>query len=107
MERLSKSFGIGIIKLNGNPFRTQILFQSAYRTLDFKTIDKLCGVNKNFELFIKQTSKVIEAHDDYYTAVKTELSGICDDYFTSTGDEEFEKYCKEKNIPFEKESHIL
>jgi hypothetical protein len=53
MERLNQSFGIGIIELNANPYQSKILFQTKHRELDFKTIDKLCKLNKEFEKFIE------------------------------------------------------
>ena len=101
MERLNQSFGIGIIKLHGNPFRSKFLFQSRHRDLDFKTIDKLCVVNKDFERFISQTSKIMNANEDYYSATEKELEEFCDSYFTSNSDTEFEKYCLDEGIPFE------
>jgi hypothetical protein len=55
MERLNQSFGIGIIKLKPNPYESKILYQSKYKELDFKTLDKLCKINKYFEEFIEQT----------------------------------------------------
>ena len=54
MERLNQSFGIGIIELNANPYQSKILFPAIYKDLDFKTIDKLCKINKEFEQFIEQ-----------------------------------------------------
>ena len=41
MERLSQSFGIGIIELSANPYESKILFTANFKELDFKTIDKL------------------------------------------------------------------
>jgi len=98
MERLNLSFGIGIIKLNANPFRSKILHQAECRKLDFKTIDKLCKLNKWFEEFIGQTEKMITANEPYYKAIKKELDEFCDDYFADNDDTEVEKYCKDKNI---------
>ena len=37
MERLSQSFGIGIIELNSNPYLSKVLFQPKFREIDFKT----------------------------------------------------------------------
>ena len=101
MERLSQSFGIGIIELNANPYQSRILFPAKYRDLDFKTIDKLCRINKEFEKFIEQTEKLMTAEERYYKATEKELDEFCDDYFSN--DTEVEKYCKEKNIPIEDE----
>ena len=100
MERLNQSFGIGIIELNSNPFKSKILFPSTYRDLDFKTIDKLCKINKDFEKFIEQTEKLMTAQERYYESTEKELDEFCDKYFTT--DSEVVKYCKEKNIPIEK-----
>lgn len=97
MERLNQSFGIGIIELNANPYQSKILFPASYRELDFKTIDKLCKINKEFELFIEQVDKLMTAQERYYKSTEKELDEFCDNYFKS--DTEIEKYCKEKNIP--------
>jgi uncharacterized protein len=99
MERLNQSFGIGIILLKANPYESKILFQAKYKDLDFKTIDKLCKINKEFEKFIEQTEKLMTASDKYMKATEKELDDFCDNYFLT--DTEVEKYCKEKNIPTE------
>jgi hypothetical protein len=97
MERLNQSFGIGIIELDANPYQSKILFPSIYRDLDFKTIDKLCKINKEFEQFIEQTDRLLTAQERYYKSTEKELDEFCDGYFES--DTDIEKYCKEKNIP--------
>jgi len=97
MERLNQSFGIGIIKLNANPYQSKILYQAKYRELDFKTIDKLCRLNKEFEKFIEQIEKLMIAEERYYKSTEKELNEFCDKYFLN--DTEIEKYCNEKNIP--------
>jgi hypothetical protein len=99
MERLNQSFGIGIIELNANPYQSKILFQAKHRELDFKTIDKLCKLNKEFEKFIEQTEKLMTAEERYYKATEKELNEFCDDYFAN--DTEIQKYCKDKNIPID------
>ena len=99
IERLNQSFGIGIIELNANPYRSKILFQPKYRDLDFKTIDKLCKINKEFERFIEQTEKLMTAEERYYKSTEKELNEFCDKYFAN--DTEVEEYCKSKNIPQE------
>jgi hypothetical protein len=101
MTRLNQSFGIGIIKLNAYPYQSEILFQAKYRELDFKTIDKLCKINKEFERFIEQTEKLMTAEERYYKAMEKELDEFCDDYFAN--DTEVQKYCKDKNIPLDEE----
>ena len=102
MERLNQSFGIGIIKLDANPYKSKVLFQAKYRDLDFKTIDKLCKINKEFEQFIEQTEKLMTVEERYYKSTEKELDEFCDAYFFN--DSEVEKYCNDKNIPIEKDS---
>jgi uncharacterized protein len=97
MERLSQSFGIGIIELKANPYESKILFPAKYRDLDFKTIDKLCKINKDFEKFIEHIETLMTASEKYIQATENELNEFCDSYFSS--DTEIEKYCKEKHIP--------
>lgn len=97
MERLNQSFGIGIIELNANPYQSKILFPASYRDLDFKTIDKLCKINKDFEQFIEQTDRLLTAEERYYKSTEKELEEFCDNYFEN--DTEVEKYCRERNIP--------
>jgi|TARA_R110001606_G_scaffold392153_1_gene560849 hypothetical protein len=97
MERLNQSFGIGIIELNANPYQSKILFPAIYKDLDFKTIDKLCKINKEFEQFIEQTDRLMTAQERYYKSTEKELDEFCDGYFEN--DSEIEKYCKDTNIP--------
>jgi hypothetical protein len=99
MERLNQSFGIGIIVLKSNPYESKVLFQPKYKDLDFKTIDKLCKINKEFEKFIEQTEKLMTASEKYVKSTEKELDEFCDKYFSN--DTEVEKYCKEKHIPIE------
>lgn len=97
MERLNQSFGIGIIELNANPYQSKILFPAIYKDLDFKTIDKLCKINKEFEQFIEQIDRLMTAQERYYKSTEKELDEFCDGYFEN--DSEIGKYCKDKNIP--------
>lgn len=101
MERLNQSFGIGIIELKSNPYESNILFISKYRELDFKTIDKLCEINSDFEKFINQTETMLIAPDKYIEATRKEFDEFCDSYFST--DSEIEKYCRDNNIPWEDE----
>ncbi len=99
MERLNQSFGIGIIELKQNPYESKILFQSKYKELDFKTLDKICKINKDFETFIGQIEKLLTASERYFLSTEKELDEFCDDYFEN--DTEIENYCIDKNIPIE------
>ena len=98
MARLNQSFGIGIIELNANPYQSKILFPATFRDLDFKTIDKLCKMNSEFNKFIEQTEKLLTLTDErYFKSIEKELDEFCDDYFAN--DTEVEKYCLDKHIP--------
>jgi uncharacterized protein len=97
MERLNQSFGIGVIQLKPNPYESKILFQARYKDLDFKTIDKLCKINSEFEKFIEQTEKLMMANEKYSKSTEKEFEEFCDDFFIN--DSEIDKYCEEKNIP--------
>jgi len=97
MARLNQSFGIGIIELNANPYQSKVLFPAVFRHLDFKTIDKLCVMNKLFEGFIEQIEKLMTADEKYISGAEKELVHFCDNYFSN--DTEIESYCSEKRIP--------
>jgi len=99
MERLNQSFGIGIIELKANPYESEVLFPAKSKELDFKTIDKLCTINKGFERFIHHTESLIDVSDRYLGGARKEFEEFCDDYFLT--DSDFERYCKEKNIPID------
>lgn len=101
MERLNQSFGIGIIELNANPFESKILFQSKYKELDFKTIDKLSKVNIDFEKFIVLVEKILTADEKYINSSQKELIDFCDSFLTE--DSEIKEYCINKNIPINME----
>ena len=99
IESLNQSFGIGVIELNANPYKSKILYPSKLKELDFKTIDKLCKINKDFENFIEYTEKILSVEDRFYKSVEKEFNQFCDKYFEN--DSDIEKYCKEKDIPME------
>jgi len=101
MRRLNESFGIGIIELKVNPYESKILYQAKLKELDFKTIDKLCNVNKKFEDFIELTERILEIDERNYQSVEKELDSFCDKYFQS--DSEIEEYCKKHHISITQE----
>ena len=105
MDLLNQSFGIGIIELKANPFESKILFPAKHKELDFKTIDKLCRINKDFERFIEQTEKLMTASEKYIRATEKELEEFCDNYIAT--DTEIEAYCNSKRIPIEKTSQMM
>ena len=103
MARLNQSFGIGIIKLNADPFQSKILYPAIYRDLDFKTIDKLCIINDKFKEFIEQIENLMTASERHVSVVLNALVGSCDKYFENDNDTEIENYCRDKYIPTNEE----
>ncbi|MBL7977551.1 MAG: hypothetical protein JNN12_04360 [Bacteroidetes Order II. Incertae sedis bacterium] len=101
MARLNQAFGIGIIELNANPYGSKILFPSTFRDLDFKTIDKLCKMNREFDKFIEKTEKLMTADEKYFSGAEKEFNEFCDNFFKS--DTEVENYCRERYIPINEE----
>ena len=104
MQRLNESFGIGIIELKSNPYESEILFQSKFKELDFKTIDKLCKVNEKYENFIELTERMLTIDERNYQSVENELNSFCDEYFKN--DSDVKEYCKKHFIPFEEDEEI-
>ncbi|PJZ84280.1 HTH domain-containing protein [Leptospira harrisiae] len=62
LARLSKAFGIGVLKLDSTkPEESEILFQSNPKTnLDFATIDRLAEENRNFRDFLKNIAEDVK-----------------------------------------------
>lgn len=102
LERLNHSFGIGVILLKANPYESQLLFPAKYRSLDFKTIEKLCNINPDFNKFFEQIEKVITAESKFSKDVKKGMEDLCDIGFKD--DTECRAYCIEKNIPMPKDN---
>ena len=102
MERLNQSFGIGIIELKANPFESRILYPARYKDLDFKTLDKLCNLNKEFEKFVAQNEKLLNAQQRYSDSTRRELIEYCDAPLAN--DSEIEAYCKKHHIPYSTDS---
>ena len=97
IERLHQSFGIGVIELQATAYRSRVLFPAKKRDLDFKTIDKLCKMNKAFNKFLGHTETLMSANERYFAGVKNVFEAFCDKPLEN--DEEIEKYCEDKNIP--------
>lgn len=97
MERLNRSFGIGVIRLSAYPDEVRTLFPARKNELDYYTIDKLCRINPDFRGFITKAVRVITAQADVIEDVKIGLQRYCDKGFSS--DDELLAYCREKHIP--------
>lgn len=96
MERLNQSFGIGIIELTSNPFESKILYPADVRELDYKTIDKLCHINRDFTGFIKKVDNYLSVGSRFAETHRKEFIDDCDDFFTK--DAEIEEYCRKHKI---------
>lgn len=97
MERLNRSFGIGVIKLSPYSDDTKELFSARKNELDYYTIDKLCRINNDFKSFIVKATKVLNAQTEVLEDVKGGLQRFCDKGFTSS--EDIIEYCNENHIP--------
>ncbi|MCB2406718.1 hypothetical protein [Hymenobacter lucidus] len=97
ISRLNQSFGIGVIELKANPYESKVIHQSRFKGLDFKTIDKLCHINTDFNNFIDKIDKILKADDRYIKSSEKELQEFCDTYFKSDAD--ITAYCQEQDIP--------
>lgn len=97
MERLNRSFGIGVILLSPYTDQTKVLFQARKNELDYYTIDKLCRLNDNFKAFINKTTNVLNAQPNLVEDVKNGLRHYCDGDFDN--EEEILAYCKKEHIP--------
>ena len=105
IERLNHSFGIGVIELNSNPYKSKTLFSAHYKEIDFKTIDKICNAeNDDFIKFIDHIDKILTLADErFYNQTIREFNEFCDDCFNQNSDE-FIKYCEDNNIPSKDEN---
>ena len=97
MARLNRAHGIGFIKLSPDNDEAKELFPARRNDLDYFTVDKLCKANIDFRTFIDKTVNVLNADQRIITAVRSELSTICEPPFNT--DEEMQDYCNQHNIP--------
>lgn len=97
MERLNQAFGIGVIQLAPLPKNTKVLFAAKQKALDYRTIDKLCNINRDFEEFITYIRNIVTAEDRYLSATKEAFRRFCDTKFDL--EEQVERYCLDFNIP--------
>lgn len=98
MRRLNRSFGIGIIKLEPNHYETKVLYPANYRDLDFQMIDKLNNLNRDFEEFIRNVEKILNAEPKYHDDAFLSFERICDK--TIASENEAKEYCLKFNIPW-------
>lgn len=101
IERLNHSFGIGIIKLSSKPYESKVLYPAQRHSLDFRTIDKLCKVNKEFCDYMAQIETTITTTGKALKDVMKGLEAMSDKCFLK--DSEILEYCKSHNIPTEED----
>ena len=92
------------LKLKSYPYQSEILYPARYKELEFKTIDKLCKMNSEFEKFIEHIEKLMGIEERFYRPLEKDFETFCDSFFKN--DNEILTYCKEKNIPFEEKNFI-
>lgn len=97
MERLNQSFGIGIIELSANPFESKVLYTARLKAIDYKTIDKLCQINSEFEQYIQHSEALLTASDKYRNSTEKELADFCD--IPLKDDQEILEFCVAHKIP--------
>lgn len=72
LQRLSESFGIGVIQLDiTDPDDSRVLFPAHERAIDWEFVDKLCKLNPDFRAFLKRVKIdfVSQPHLPEYDAV--------------------------------------
>lgn len=104
IQRLNKSFGIGVIELSSNIYESKIIATSRVNNLDFDTINKLSNTNEEFRQFIEKTKSILSNTDhNNDTYVKFQLENFCD---KTLENDEIEDYCNDKNIPIENDEEL-
>ena len=104
IQRLNKSFGIGVIELSSNIYESKIIATSRVNNLDFNTINKLSNTNEEFRQFIEKTKSILSNTDhNNDTYVKFQLENFCD---KTLENDEIEDYCNDKNIPIENDEEL-
>ena len=104
IERLNQSFGIGVIELNSNPFQSVELYPAKFNSIDFKTVDKLCKINSDFDKFVESTEKLLSVEDRYSQSVEKELEDFSDSYLLT--DREVKEYIEKNGFPTEEDDDL-
>ena len=99
MERLNKSFGIGIIEIKSNPFESKILFPAQFREIDMQTIDKLVRVNSDFREYIDLIEEALSADGKNQKRVMKDIEEINE--IILPNDTNVKEYCLKHGIAYE------
>ncbi len=104
IQRLNKSFGIGVIELSSNIYESKIIATSRVNDLDFDTINKLSNTNEEFRQFIEKAKSILSNTDhNNDTYVKFQLENFCDKILDN---DDIDEYCIDKNIPIENDEEM-
>ncbi|MBK8396272.1 MAG: hypothetical protein IPL26_13685 [Leptospiraceae bacterium] len=81
LERLSMSYGIGIIELDLEDIdSSKVIFQAKYKNnLDWETMNKLCELNKDFNRFIQDVKIDFESkriHEAEYDSIPKDIEDV-------------------------------
>lgn len=64
LQRLSNSFGIGVIEIDLNdPDSTAVLYEGKEHELDWDAINKLCEINVDFEEFLRRVQTDLSSNE--------------------------------------------
>ncbi len=64
LQRLSQSFGIGVIEIDlDDPDATATLYPSRERELDWESINKLCDINPDFQEFVLRVKTDLNSNE--------------------------------------------
>ncbi len=105
IERLNAAFGIGVIELKANPYSSRVLYAAKRNEVEFRTLDKLCKINKNLEELIDKVNSMLTVQERYQEAMRKELVDFCDVPFKS--DDEISEYCEKHFIPCDDEEEEM
>lgn len=103
LERLNDSFGIGVIELKPDLFQSEVLLPAKYRSIDFRTVDKLCKINPDFDGFIENVEKMLSVEARYARSVEREIADDCDGVLND--DAAIEAYLAKKGIEVRDETN--
>lgn len=99
MERLTKSFGIGIIELKSNPYESKILFPAQFNELDMQTIDKLALVNDDFREYMALIEEALTTEEKNQKRIIRDIEEVNE--ITLQNDIDIKEYCEKHHIPYE------
>ncbi|WNJ19924.1 HTH domain-containing protein [Pontibacter sp. G13] len=101
LERLNRSFGIGVIQLSADVFTSEILFPASYRDLDPTTMDKICHVNEGFREFLDFSAQLLDVEGRQLKYEEEAFGKFCDPFLKDS--DKIEAYCLKHGILIKEE----